>query len=616
MGGLEHGSAWIHFFLYRNSLIAGGDENRKEYKQIQNTITRTMDMSAYNKKIIEVLETVADLLAIKNDNPFRIRAYRDAAQAVNSLSRPVIEMIDNGEDLTRLSGIGEDLAGKIETIARTGSLPLLEELEEQLPASLKDLLRIPGLGPRGVKAVHDALGITDIAGLKKAAEQGGLKDVRGFGEKTQQNILQEIKKMGSGERRMLLRDGLQISRTVTDYLKTLDGVKKVTAAGSLRRRKETIGDLDILVSCKRGTDVMAHLVKFEGVDKVIVRGKTKTTVHLKSGLSVDLRVVAHASYGAALMYFTGSRAHNIKLRKRGVKKNLKINEYGVYKGKKKTAGNTEKEIYQTLGLSYIPPELREDQGEIAAAEQDRLPDLVTLSDIKGDLHVHTKKTDGHNTIEEMARQARELGYDYLAITEHSKRVTVAGGLTAEALENHVKDIEAANRRLDNIEILSGVEVDILEDGRLDLPDDILSRLDVVIGSIHYQFNLSRKKQTQRIVSAMENPYFMILGHPFGRKINDREPMDLDLDDVMSAARDNGCCLELNAFYDRLDLTDLACRQAAEKGVGVVINTDAHRLSHMAYMGFGVGQARRGWLEPKDVVNTRSLKQLKRWLKGG
>jgi DNA polymerase (family 10) len=572
-------------------------------------------MSGHNKEIVTVLESVADLLAIKDDNPFRIRAYRDAARIVNSLSQPVTEMMDNGEDLSRLSGIGEDLEEKIKTIARTGSLPLLEKLEEQIPPTLKELLRISGLGPRGVKAVYDTLGVTDIKELKKAAEQGLLQEVEGFGEKTQQNVLEEIKKMESGEHRILLRDGLQISRTVTDYLKTLDGVKKVTAAGSLRRRKETIGDLDILVSCKRDTDVMAHMVNFEEVEKVVVRGKTKTTVRLKSGLFVDLRVVTHAAYGAALLYFTGSRAHNIKLRKRAVKKNLKINEYGVYKGKKKTSGNTEKEIYQTLGLSNIPPELREDQGEIAAAEQDRLPDLVKLSDIKGDLHVHTKKTDGHHTIEEMAEQARSLGYEYLAITEHSKRLTVAGGLTAEALENHVENIEKANRRLDNIEILSGVEVDILEDGRLDLSDDILSRLDVVIGSIHYQFNLSRKKQTQRIVTAMENPHFMILGHPTGRKINQRDPMDLDLNDVMSAARDNGCCLELNAFYDRLDLTDLACRQAAEKGVGVVINTDAHRLSHMAYMGFGVGQARRGWLTPEDVVNTRSLKQLKKILKG-
>lgn len=573
-------------------------------------------MSGHNKGIVTVLENVADLLAIKDDNPFRIRAYRDAARIVNSLSQPVTEMMENGEDLSRLSGIGEDLAGKIKTIARTGSLPLLEELEEQIPPSLKELLKISGLGPRGVKAVYDTLGVTDIKELKKAAEQGLLQNVDGFGEKTQQNVLEEIKKMESGEHRMLLRDGLQISRTVTDYLKTLDGVKKVTAAGSLRRRKETIGDLDILVSCKRGTDVMAHLVNFEEVEKVIVRGKTKTTVRLKSGLFVDLRVVAHASYGAALLYFTGSRAHNIKLRKRGVKKNLKINEYGVYKGKKKTAGNTEKEIYHTLGLSFILPELREDQGEIEAAEQKRLPELVKLSDIKGDLHVHTRKTDGHHTIEEMARQARDLGYEYLAITEHSKRLTVAGGLTGGELESHVKDIETANRRLDNIDILSGVEVDILEDGRLDLPDDILSRLDVVIGSIHYQFNLSRKKQTRRIVTAMENPHFMILGHPFGRKINEREPMDLDLNDVVSAARDNGCCLELNAFYDRLDLTDLACRQAAEKGVGVVINTDAHRIPHMAYMGFGVWQARRGWLTPEDVVNTRGLKQLKKILKGG
>jgi DNA polymerase (family X) len=581
-------------------------------ERIQNEIKQTgwtIEMPVHNKDITEVLETVADLLAIMNKNPFRTRAYRQAAQTVNSLPQDVTKMIDNGEDLSQLSGIGEDLAGKIKTIARTGSLPLLEELKKKIPLSLKELLRIPGLGPRGVKAVHDALGVVDMAGLKSAAQQGLLQDVEGFGEKTQKNILQEIKKLGSGEDRMLLRDGLKISRTVIDYLKKLDGVKKVTAAGSLRRQKETVGDLDILLSCQRGTDAMEHLVNFEDVEKVIVRGKTKTTVFLRSGLKVDLRVVAHASYGSGLLYFTGSKAHTVKLRKRAVEQNLKINEYGVFKGKKKVAGKTEKEIYQTLGLCFIPPELREDHGEIEAAEKDRLPDLVQLADIKGDLHVHTRKSDGYNTIEEMARQAEKLGYEYLAITEHSKRVTVAGGLTAAELEKHVQDIQKTNRRLDNIKIFAGVEVDILEDGSLDLPDDILSRLDVVIGSVHYKFNLPRKKQTRRIITAMENPGFMILGHPTGRKLNQREPMDLDLDDILSAARENGCYLELNAFYDRLDLTDLACMRAAEKGVGVVINTDAHRLSHMHYMAFGVGQARRGWLEPKDVVNTRSLKQI-------
>lgn len=572
-------------------------------------------MPVHNKDIIRVLETVADLLDIQNENQFRTRAYRQAAQTINSLPDSVTEMIDKGEDLSRLSGIGKDLAGKIKTIAQTGSLPLLEELQEQIPPSLQELLRIPGLGPRGVKVIYDALGVTDLQGLKKAAEQDLLQDLEGFGEKTQKKILAEIKKNDSHEDRMLFRDARDISRPLLDYMKKLEGVKKVEAAGSLRRKKETVGDLDILLSCKRGTDAMGHLLDFEDVEKVVVQGKTKTSVVLRSGLQVDLRVVPHASYGSALLYFTGSKAHNIKLRKRGVKRDLKINEYGVYKNKKKVAGKTEQQVYKTIGLPFIPPELREDRGEIEAAEKDSLPDLVRRRDIKGDLHVHTKKTDGHQTIEEMAKEAEKLGYEYLAITEHSQHVTVAGGLNAKELEEHIRDIQKQNRRMDNIEILTGVEVDILEDGSLDLPDDILSRLDVVIGSVHYKFNLSGKKQTRRIVTAMENPNFMILGHPTGRKINQREPMDLNLDDIFSAAKDNGCFLELNAFYDRLDLTDVACMQAAKKKVGVVINTDAHRTPHMDYMDFGVAQARRGWLEAADVLNTRSLKQLRKCLKG-
>ncbi|MFO7911366.1 MAG: DNA polymerase/3'-5' exonuclease PolX [Desulfotignum sp.] len=572
-------------------------------------------MPVHNKDIIRVLETVADLLDIQNENQFRTRAYRQAAQTINSLPQSVTEMIDKGEDLTRLSGIGKDLAGKIKTIAKTGSLPLLKELQEQIPPSLQELLRIPGLGPRGVKVIYDALGVTDLQGLKKAAEQDLLQDLEGFGEKTQKKILAEIKKNNAHEDRMLFRDARDISRPLLDYMKKLEGVKKVEAAGSLRRKKETVGDLDILLSCKRGTDAMGHLLDYEDVEKVVVQGKTKTSVVLRSGLQVDLRVVPHASYGSALLYFTGSRAHSIKLRKRGVKRDLKINEYGVYKDKKKVAGKTEQQVYKTIGLPFIPPELREDRGEIEAAEKDSLPDLVQRSDIKGDLHVHTKKTDGYQTIEEMAKEAEKLGYEYLAITEHSQHVTVAGGLNAKELEEHIQDIQMVNRRMDNIEILTGVEVDILEDGSLDLPDEILSRLDVVIGSVHYKFNLSGKKQTRRIVTAMENPNFMILGHPTGRKINQREPMDLDLDDIFSAAKENNCFLELNAFYDRLDLTDIACMQAAKKKVGVVINTDAHRTPHMDYMDFGVAQARRGWLEAADVLNTRSLKQLRKCLKG-
>lgn len=359
---------------------------------------------------------------------------------------------------------------------------------------------------------------------------------------------------------------------------------------------------------------MGHFTAFEDISEVIAKGDTKSTVRLRCGLQVDLRSVAHASYGAALHYFTGSKPHNIRIRKRGVERNLKINEYGVFAGKKKVGGKKEKEIYDKVGLPYIVPELREDRGEVQAAEKDRLPKLIKLEDIKGDLHVHTRRTDGHQTIEEMAEAAKERGYDYIAITEHSKHVSVAQGLNSDELREHVEDIKKADHKVKGISILSGIEVDILEDGSLDLPDDVLSKLDVVICSIHYKFNLSEKKQTQRVIKAMDNPNFMILAHPTGRKINERKPYAIDLEEILKSAKEKGCFLELNAFPNRLDLADVACQRAREIGVKLAINTDAHRITHLDYIRYGIDQARRGWLEPADVINTRSVKSLKKLLK--
>lgn len=571
-------------------------------------------MPMHNRDVAGVLEAIADLLDIQDENTFRIRAYREAARTINSLTGRVADMVEEGEDLTELSGIGEDLAGKIETIVNTGTHPLLEELEDEVPRSLQELLRISGLGPRGIQTIHEQLGVTDLEGLRKAAEQGSIARLEGFGEKTRQKILNEIENIASGEDRSLLSDVEAIADDVERHIRSHGGVKKVCVAGSLRRRKETVGDLDVLVSCRRDADIMEHFLEYEDIEEVEARGDTRTTAVLQSGLQVDVRVVPHAAYGAALVYFTGSKRHCIRLRKRGRKMDLKVNEYGVYSGRKKIAGKTEEDVYRALELPWIAPELREDRGEMEAAEENRLPELVELDDIRGDLHAHTSRTDGHDSIEEMAKAARDRGYEYLAITEHSERVTVAGGLDADQLAGHIDDIQRVDESLEGIAILGGVEVDILEDGSLDLPDDILSRLDVVVASVHYSFDLSREKQTERVLKALDNPQVNILGHPTSRKLGQREPFEIDLERIMEAAAERGCCLELNAYPNRLDLTDVACMKAREKGAGVAISTDAHRVSHLDYMRFGVGQARRGWLERDDVINTRSLDDLRELLK--
>ena len=573
-------------------------------------------MPVHNSDVSEVFRAVADLLDIKDDNPFRIRAYRNAARTVDSLSGNIADMLDDGEDLSELPDIGEDLAGKIETIIDTGSLPMLKELEKDYPLSLRDLLKVSGMGPRKVADIHRHLGVTDLHGLKKAVEANRVRDLEGFGEKTENTIRQKLEKTDLEEKRTLLRRAMDLARPLVEYLENVEGVKKVEAAGSLRRRKETVGDLDVLVTGDDEAGIMDAFVEYDEVENVVQKGDTRTTVLLDSGIQVDLRVVSHSSFGAALVYFTGSKSHNIQLRRRGQERDLKINEYGAFRGEEKVAGKTEEEMYQVVDLPFMVPELREDRGEIEAAEKGELPDLVTLDDIRGDLHMHTERTDGHSTIAEMAKACRDRGYDYMAITEHSSNIAVTGGLNEKELEKHIELIEEANENVEGIEILKGIEVDILKGGSLDLDDESLSRLDVVIGSVHSHFDLSMDRQTQRVIKAMENPNFMILGHPTGRKLNRREPMKIDLDSVFDAAAELGCFMELNAFPIRLDLTDTACMSAREKGVGIVINTDAHHIDHLDYMRFGIFQARRGWLEASDVINTGSLTHLRELLEKG
>lgn len=571
-------------------------------------------MPIHNSDITENFNKVADLLEIEGANPFRVRAYRDAARTIGSLSKNVSDLVKEDKPLTDLSGIGEDLAQKIQEIVETGKLGQLEELQKRMPAGLHDLLRIPNLGPKKVKALYRKLDIEDLESLKKAAENQEVRKLEGFGAKTETAILEEIKRKSWSRDRTQWVQAEEIAEALLDYLKKGKGVKEIAVAGSYRRKKETVGDLDILVTCKRGSKIMKRFVDYEDVEQIVSHGKTRSTVILRSGLQVDLRKVPQVGYGAALHYFTGSKAHNIAVRKLGQKKGLKINEYGVYRKDKRIAGKTEKEVFEQVKLAYIEPELREDNGEIEAAAKNRLPDLVTPEDIRGDLHTHTKETDGHHSLEEMVAAARKKDYRYMAITDHSQHVSVAQGLDEKRLAKQIEQIQHLNEKLEDFVILQSIEVDILKDGSMDLPDSILKELDLTVCSVHSDFKLSRDKQTRRILRAMDNPYFNILAHPTGRLINEREPYEVDVEELMKGAKERGCFMELNAFPDRLDLNDVFCKTAKEMGLKIVVSTDAHSTDQLDYMRIGIGQARRGWLEAEDILNTRSLKELKKLLK--
>lgn len=557
---------------------------------------------------------VADILEIQGANPFRVRAYRNAARTIGDLSQSAAEMIKRGEDLSLLPGIGKDLAGKIREASETGRLTLLEEMKKELPGEFSRLMEISGLGPKRIKLIHETLGINTLDGLEKAARSQKLRTIAGLGEKTEEAILEELKRVEKVKKRTKLPVADEIAASLTEYLKKIKGLKELEIAGSYRRRQETVGDLDILATIKKDTEIMEHFVKYEDVSKVISQGETRSSILLRSGFQVDLRVVPQASYGAALHYFTGSKSHNIAIRKIGIKKGLKVNEYGVFRGDNKVAGRTETDVYKSVGLPYIEPELREDRGEIEAAQTKGLPELITLEDIRGDLHAHTNLTDGHFSLKEMAEGAKKRGYHYLAITEHSKHVTVAGGIDAKALARQITGIDKLNAELKGFTVLKGIEVDILDDGSLDLPDDILKELDIVVCSVHYKFNLPEEKQTERIIKAMDNKYFHILAHPSGRLIGERDPYNVDMEKIMEAAKDKKCYLELNAHPDRLDLIDVHCRKAKEMGVKVAISTDAHTINSLDFMRYGIGQARRGWLEAGDVINTRNLQDLRKLLK--
>jgi DNA polymerase (family 10) len=567
-------------------------------------------MPVQNAEIAAMFDRTAELLEIQGDNPFRVRAYRRAARVIEGLPQNVVRFLSSGHELSELPGIGKDLAGKIGDIVKTGHFALLDSLKKKLPGDLADMAALPGLGPKRVKLLYDRLHVRTLDDLRRVVRSGRIRELHGFGPVIERKLAVALAKPAA-EKRFRLAVAEAEAEALVAHLRNGG---RVVVAGSYRRRRDTVGDLDVLVTASDGAAVGDRLVRYENVAQVIAHGPTRTAVVLRSGLQVDIRAVPEQSYGAALLYFTGSKAHNIALRGLANEHGWKLNEYGLFSGKRRIAGATEEEVYKKLGLAFIPPELREDRGEVALARKHWLPELVTVADIRGDLHVHSDWSDGTAPIAEMAAAAKARGYAYIAITDHSRRATVAHGLDPARLSRQIDQIERINDRLDGIEVLTGIEVDILPDGRLDLPDRVLSRLDVVIASVHSAFELTREAQTVRMIRAMDNRHVSILGHPTGRLIGTREPYAVDMDRLMTAAHERGCHLELNAQPERLDVNDVHAQAAKAVGVKVAISTDAHSVSGLDCMRFGIDQARRGWLEPEDVINTRPLAELRRLLR--
>lgn len=567
-----------------------------------------------NAEIAAVFEQIADLLEFQGANPFRVRAYRNAARAIQDLPTPVSTMVEgDGARLTEIQGIGADLAEKITTLVRTGTLPMLEELLAQIPASVLDIMRVPGLGPKRAAALYNELGIKTLEELREACQAHRVRELKGFGEKTESAILEGLQVALEAGQRIYWAQADQVAQALREHLAGCKAIRQMEFAGSYRRGKDTVGDLDLLVVAERPAEVMDRFAHFSEVADVLARGDTKMSVRLAFGFQVDLRVVAAESFGAALQYFTGSKAHNVELRGMARQKGLKINEYGVFRGDDRVAGRTEEEVYAAVGLPWIPPELREARQEFQWAAEGTLPRLVELADLQGDLHVHSTWSDGAATIEELVQAARQRKLKYLAITDHSKRATVANGLSAERLLEQWAEIDRLSRRLKGFKILKGVEVDILESGALDLPDEVLAEADWVVASIHFGQNQSRERITARVIGALRNPYVSAIAHPTGRLINKRKPYEVDLEAVLAAARDYGKCMELNAHPSRLDLDDVACAAAKRLGIPIVIATDAHNISGLDALRYGVLQARRGGLTAADVANTRPWNQLKKML---
>jgi len=566
-----------------------------------------------NAEIARLLGDVADLLEISAGNPFKVRAYRNAARTVADHPDPIAELVSGGDfDLTDLPGIGDGIAKEIKALVETGTLPQRQQLVATLPPGLLELLRIPGLGPKRVKLFHERLKVNSVADLKAALEKGKIATLGGFGPKLLDKIREGVAGAAEGPKRMVLHDAEQYARAIVEYLKAGGGIAEIDVAGSFRRRKETIGDLDIVVTCapKQAPAVIERFGKFSEVAHVAAQGDTRSTVRLSSGLQVDLRVVEPACFGAAMQYFTGSQAHNIELRKIAQAKKLKLNEYGVYRGEKRISGRTEQEVYGALGLDWIPPELRENRGEIALAKAHKLPTLVTLEDIRGDLQMHTDASDGRATLAEMIDAARALDYAYIAITDHSPRMSMAGQTPAE-IRAQWKEIDRLNKGMRDLRVLKSVEMDILENGKLDLTDDLLAEADYVVATIHYGLKQTERQLTDRLLGAIDNRWVDAIGHPTGRRLPDRPSYPLDFDVVAKAAANAKCLLEINGS-ERMDLPDTLAAAAKAHGVRFVLSTDAHNTRELGFMKFAVAVARRAALTAADILNTRTLPE---FLKG-
>ncbi|MGZ3569280.1 MAG: DNA polymerase/3'-5' exonuclease PolX [Thermodesulfobacteriota bacterium] len=564
-----------------------------------------------NREIADLLEEMADILEFKGENPFKISAYRKASRIIGDLTQDIEEIAEQ-EKLKEIPGIGEGMAQKIVEYLKTGKISKFEEARKGVSDELIAIMDIPGMGPKTLSMLHREKGISNLSQLEKALEDGSLRGLFGIGEKKIENIKRGIELLKQSKGRMNLGLAFPLAKRIVEALRQKTGSKKIEWAGSLRRMKENIGDIDILATGPDVEKIVHVFIHLPEVKEVLASGQTKASVIVEGGTQIDLRVVEEDSYGAALQYFTGSKGHNIHLRGIAKARGIKINEYGVFKGKKKVGGKDEKDIYRALGMDWMEPELREDRGEIEAAQKGRLPKLVQESDIKGDLHVHSKWSDGTSSIEEVARAAQRRGYQYIAITDHSKSLRIAHGLDEARLIKQMEQIDRLNEKLKGFQILKGTEVDILAEGRLDFPEKVLEKFEIVVASIHSGFKQDRAKMTKRVIQAIENPYLDIFAHPTGRLLGARDPYEVEMDELIEAAKKFGKVLEINAYFERLDLDDIHCRKAKEMGIQVAINTDSHHPDQMWMMSLGVAVAKRGWLEKKDVVNTLSLKEILKW----
>jgi len=569
-----------------------------------------------NTAIAKVFQDMADLLELKGENVFKIRAYQRAARTIEHLPKEIEIMLQEGEDLQTIPGVGEAIAKKTIELVSTGKLHVYEELKSQFPEGITKLLEIPGIGPKTANRLSTELGIKSVDDLEQAIKDGRVAGLFRLGDKTADNILQQIQAMRRKDQRIPIGEALPVVDEVLGALRPLPGVKNLTAAGSLRRFRETVGDIDLMGTADNPEEVINAFVNLPQIREVLAKGPTKASVILPGGLQADLRMVEHDSFGSLLQYFTGSKQHNITLRTREQKKGLKLSEYGItdVKTDKLEKFATEEAFYRRLGLQYIPPEIREDHGEIDLAEQGKVPKLVELSDIKGDIHVHTDWSDGRDSIEDMAKAAKSLGYQYLAITDHSAGRGIAHGLSEERLKKQIEEVKRLNEQLKGIRIFTGTEVDIRADGSIDLPDKLLVDLDVVVAAIHSAMNQSQEQITRRILGAIENPHIDAIAHPTCRLLGEREPVAVDMEAVFRAAIKYNKALEINAMPSRLDLKDIHIYRARELGVKLIMGTDSHSTAHLGFMRFGIGIARRGWCQPKDILNTKPTKEMLAFLR--